>query len=203
LFTFADSPKHAGLYHKFGYYARFLNAVMTKEVVASNSKVNTVEFVTFSSLDAKEKQSCLDQCQKLTSQLYPGLDLSSEIELVDDQRLGDTLILRDGGSVTAFAVCQSGPKTEAGKEKCSVKFGAVKIGSGMEKRFENLLDATQSFTLSRGVPKLEAGINLAHSAAFDSMLKNGFRISFQGVEMQKPNLPAFDREETYVLNDLR
>jgi hypothetical protein len=113
------------------------------------------------------------------------------------------LILQEGNSVTAFLVCQSGSKTEAGKEKCAVKFGAVKIGSGMEERFENLLDAAQSYTQSRGVPKLESGINLAHAAAFDAMLKNGFRISFQGVEMQKPNLAAFDREQTFVLNDLR
>ena len=191
------------LYHKFGYYARFLNAVMTKEVPASNSSEKRSEYSTFSSLDAKEKQRILEQCQKLTSGHYPGFDLSSEILLVDDQRLGDTLILQESGSVVSFAICQSGPKTEAGKEKCAVKFGAVKIGSGMEKRFENLLDAAQSYTLSRGVSKLESGVNLSHAAAFDAMLKDGFRISFQGVEMQKPNAPAFDREQTFVLNDLR
>ena len=29
LFTFGQSPKHVALYHKFGYWPRYLTAVMT------------------------------------------------------------------------------------------------------------------------------------------------------------------------------
>ena len=200
LFTFANSPKHVGLYHKFGYYPRFLNAILEKEIVPSGS---ATEYATFSSLGPKEKQSSLEECQKLTSALYPGLDLSSEILLVDDYKLGDTLLLRDGRTISGFAIFQNGPKTEAGKEKCELKFGAVKGGSGMEERFGTLLEAAQSFTIQRGVQKLDTGINLAHSGAFDLMLRKGFQITFMGVDMQKPSESAFDRGGTYVLSDLR
>ena len=35
LFTFANSQKHIGLYQKFGYYPRFLTAIMSKPVEPS------------------------------------------------------------------------------------------------------------------------------------------------------------------------
>ena len=204
LFTFADSPKHIGLYHKFGYYPRFLNAVMSKELKASSApRPNIAPFTTFSSLDFTEKQNFLRDCRKLTFVLFQGLDLTSEITLVDEQRLGDTVILRDGTSLSAFAICQSGAKTEAGKEKCSVKFGAAKIGAGGENRFEILLLALQTFAAERNVQKLETGVNLSHSSVYDQLLKNGFRTDFLGVEMRRPNVTAIDREDTFVLDDLR
>ena len=34
LFTFAHSPKHHGLYQKFGFWPRFLTPVMTKAPIA-------------------------------------------------------------------------------------------------------------------------------------------------------------------------
>ncbi len=37
LFTFAHSPKHIGLYQKFGFWPRFLTAVMSKNVTAGKS----------------------------------------------------------------------------------------------------------------------------------------------------------------------
>src|ERR1700758_343969 len=36
LFTFSHSPKHAALYQKFGYWARFLTPVMSKQPTVSN-----------------------------------------------------------------------------------------------------------------------------------------------------------------------
>jgi GNAT superfamily N-acetyltransferase len=37
LFTFAHSPKHITLYQKFGFWPRFLTAVMPKPVISGTS----------------------------------------------------------------------------------------------------------------------------------------------------------------------
>ncbi|MDA4129408.1 MAG: GNAT family N-acetyltransferase [Thaumarchaeota archaeon] len=203
LFTFAESPKHLGLYHKFGYYPRFLSVLMSWEGDGSDKRVTNSNYVRFSTGEEAEKRKYLAACQELTSGLYPGLDLSSEIKMVDDQKLGETLILLDGSSVSGFATCQSGPHTDAGKDKCSVKFAAAKMGSGSGKRLESLLSACKAFTQELGIKKLETGINLAHPDSFDLLLKSDFRISFQGIKMLKPNAPAYDRGDAYVLDDLR
>ena len=69
---------------------------MSKEVKTSAPRWNIAPFTTFSSLDASEKVNFLRDCRKLTFMLFQGLDLTSEITLVDDQKLGDTVILREG-----------------------------------------------------------------------------------------------------------
>src|ERR1700704_3970631 len=44
LFTFSASPKHASLYQKFGFWPRFLTAVMQLPVNAGNDSVQWVGF---------------------------------------------------------------------------------------------------------------------------------------------------------------
>jgi len=45
--------------------------------------------------------------------IYPGLHVRREIEAVEAQRLGETLLLRQGSQLTGFAVCHIGAGTEA------------------------------------------------------------------------------------------
>jgi GNAT superfamily N-acetyltransferase len=201
LFTFPESPKHLGLYHKFGFCARFLTPVMVKPVNARGGEKNS--FTTYSSGSEKEKKNHSKACRDLTNEIYPGLDLSSEIKMVEDQKLGDTLLLYDSSDLQAFAVCNIGPRTEAGSDNCYVKFGAVRIGPDAGIKFSRLLSSCESFASHAGVSKLEAGINLSHSHAYDLMLQRGFRSAFHGVAMHKPNEPGFCREDTFIMDDWR
>src|SRR5579862_8428514 len=72
LFTFAASTKHVNLYQKFGFWARFLTALMSLPVT---SKPLAVDWSAFSELSVDEKQSCVQACRELTSSIYAGLDL--------------------------------------------------------------------------------------------------------------------------------
>jgi GNAT superfamily N-acetyltransferase len=66
LFTFAASAKHVGLYQKFGFWPRFLTALMELPV---GEKHKSVQWSRFSELSAKEKQSCLRACREVTSSI--------------------------------------------------------------------------------------------------------------------------------------
>ncbi len=204
LFTFADSPKHLGLYHKFGFCARFLTPLMEKEIEdASHQETVGKKFEVFSDYDGAKKEEALRSMIELTNELYHGLDLSDEIRMVDSQKLGDTLLLFENFSLSAFAVCQSGPNTEAGRGRLYIKFGAAKTAHEADRKFDELLSACEAFAVQKGLNVVEAGMNLSHERAYDIMLKNGFRTSFVGVAMQKPNEPAFLRKETFVIEDWR
>jgi GNAT superfamily N-acetyltransferase len=109
LFTFSDSPKHIGLYHKFGFWPWFLTAIMSKTVVAADKTEtktkttirrrgdeNALHWSKYSELSEEEEQvECLNVCRKLTDAVYEGLDLKYEIAAVNTQRLGDTVLLWD------------------------------------------------------------------------------------------------------------
>jgi len=59
-----------------------------------------------------------------------------------------------------------------------------------------------AFAASRGVP-VEAGVNMAREDAFGRMIARGFRVMMQGVSMQRPHLPGYNRADAYVLDDGR
>ena len=42
LFTFAHSPKHIGLYQKFGFWPRFLTAIMSVEVTGKATSASSI-----------------------------------------------------------------------------------------------------------------------------------------------------------------
>jgi GNAT superfamily N-acetyltransferase len=198
LFTFSHSPKHAALYQKFGYWARFLTPVMSKQPTVSNRG----SYTCYSKLSANDKEAVLSACCETTGKIYEGLDVSREIRAVDGQKLGDTILLLHDSKVAAFAVCHVGAKTEAGSDACYVKFGAVRPDGGAQSTFELLLDSCEAFAASKRA-SLIAGINMSHHEAYRTMVRRGFRADLIGVAMQQVNEPGYNRSGVYVLDDWR
>lgn len=209
LFTFAQSSKHVHLYQKFSFWPRFLTAVMSANVeqpkgVDSAPNIENATSSAFSELSAQDKAASLLDCRNLTNAIYPGLDLKKEIGSVDRQKLGDTIMIRDAKSqLVGFAVCHSGPNTEAGGGVCYVKFGAVKRDGSSAKNFSHLVDACIEYARSRNASKLVAGANTARHGAYTHLIGRGFRTELQGVVMHSPNEPGYNLPDVYVIDDWR
>jgi GNAT superfamily N-acetyltransferase len=202
LFTFANSTKHVSLYQKFGFWPRFLTSLMELPIQAEPASVST-RWARFSDLSVGDKQLCLQACRKLTNSIYEGLDVEREIRAVDFQRLGDTVLTWGGGVLSGFAVCHAGAGTEAGSEKCYIKFGAVRSAPNAAQEFRRLLDACREFAHSREAGTLTAGVNLARLDAYREMLQAGFRTTRQGVVMERNGAPGYNRPEVFLIDDWR
>jgi len=200
LFTFAASTKHVSLYQKFGFWPRFLTALMDRPVEMNTASTPRTRF---GELSADEKQLCLRACRELTSSIYDGLDVEREIRAVDDQHLGDTVLTWDGSRLAGLAVCHAGTGTEAGTGKCYIKFGAVRSGTRAAHEFRRLLAASNEFAASRGAQSLIAGVNLARLDAYREMLQAKFRATAQGVAMQRDADPGYNRPEVFLIDDWR
>jgi GNAT superfamily N-acetyltransferase len=200
LFTFPQSPKHLGLYQAFGFWPRFLTPVMSKAV---DGHRDAAGWSGYSALSERERASSLGACRELTDAIYPGLDLSGEIRAVEDQRLGETVLVGQGERLDGFAVCHCGPGTEAGGGTCFVKFGATRPGPGAGAAFERLLDACEGLAATRGLGRLVAGVNTARREAYREMLARGFRADLVGVAMERPDEPGYNRADVYVMDDWR
>jgi GNAT superfamily N-acetyltransferase len=200
LFTFAQSAKHIGLYQKFGFWPRFLTAIMSKSVAQTREAAG---WSTFSELAADRREDGLKACKLLTDAVYEGLDVSREILAVDRQKLGETILLREDDQVMGLAVCHCGPSTEAGSDTCYVKFGTVRPAKKAAASFEQLLRACEGLAHRRNLPKLTAGVNMGRQRAYRKMLAAGFRAEWQGVTMHRPNELGYDRSTTYLIDDWR
>ena len=198
LFTFPQSAKHVGLYQKFGYWPCYLTTVMTRTPEARRADVPAL----LSAFPRSRREAVIQACKKLTGKIDKGLDLTGEIRAVLAQHTGDVVLACTRGVLDAFAVCLSGAGSEGGKKTCYVKFGAARGGAGAGKRFERLLDACEAFASAGGVA-LEAGVNLAREDAFRRMRSRGYRVTVQGVAMQRPHAEGFNRADAYVIDDWR
>ncbi|MEA5571799.1 GNAT family N-acetyltransferase [Calothrix sp. UHCC 0171] len=206
LFTFAQSPKHHALYQKFGFRLQFLTAIMAKSVqpnqVPTQLQVLPGE-TQYSQINPEQRLECLRACREVTESVYEGLNLSREIQTVQAQGLGETVLLWDESNLAGFAVCHCGAATEAGSDTCFIKFAAVRCGKNAADNFEKLLDLCEALTVARGMSKLVAGINTSRDDAYCRMLARGFRPEIIGVAMQKPNQQGYNRHDVFAIDDWR
>jgi N-acetylglutamate synthase-like GNAT family acetyltransferase len=200
LFTFAQSSKHVGLYQKFGFWPRFLTAIMSLPVNSSRSRIQWQKFSDVSESDRKE---WLGRCRQLTTEIFEGLDLEREIVAVEQQRLGDTVLLLKDTRLVGVAICHCGQGSEAGPDTCYVKFGAVTSEADAATRFDDLVSACEELASERGLSRLSAGVNTGRTEAYQKMLERGFRTDFQGVAMHRPNESGYNRRGVYAIDDWR
>ena len=76
------------------------------------------------------------------------------------------------------------------------------VAQARVQRFDKLLDACEAFAASRGAT-VEAGVNLAREDAYRRMRARGYRVTMQGVAMQRPHADGFNRADVYVIDDWR
>ena len=200
LFTFAHSPKHHGLYQKFGFWPRFLTPVMSKTPIAPRRSPQPIRY---SALPPAEQSRAVDACRELTGTAYEGLDLEREIRAVEHQGLGEVLLLDDSSGLAGMAVCHLGAGTEAGGQGCYVKFGLARPGPGADARFGALLDACESLAVERGADHLELGVNAARHEAYAAVLSRGYRAGLVGVSMHRGNDEGYHRPGTWLVDDWR
>ncbi len=208
LYTFAQSPKHMALYQKFGFWPRDLVAVMAKQTgpgpAAQMVAAATAQITRLSQAKPDEIASIVAACRDLTNSVFEGLDVEREIRSVLSQKLGDTVLVWDNSKLAAFAVCHSGPGTEAGSGVCYVKFAAVRPGRRASEHFERLLDGVEAYARAVNAPKITAGVNIARREAFQAMRARGFRTEMQGVAMETGGAGSgYNRAGIYVLDDWR
>lgn len=201
LFTFAQSSKHVHLYQKYGFWPRYLTAIMSKEVGRVENP--NLEVINYSELDAEKQMEMVQECAQLTGSIMEGLDLKKEIVSVGSQRLGDTILLKDGGRAAAMAICHCGPGTEAGSGTCYIKFGAVRPSQNSERVFDSLLDACERYARSQKATRLVGGTNTGRHNAYRKMIDRGFRTDMQGIAMHRPNEPGYNRDEIFLIDDWR
>jgi GNAT superfamily N-acetyltransferase len=201
LFTFANSSKHVSLYQRFGFWPRFLTAIMSRPIDGTNRHGS--DLTQLSNVSAAERESLIAACRDLTDQIYDGLDVTSEMRSVAEQDLGDTVLVCRDGTVKALAVCHVGAGSEAGSGTCYIKFGAARPGSTASADFDALLVACEAFAAAAGARRVSAGVNTARHEAYAQMRARGYRTDVQGVAMHRPNEEGYNRPGVYLLDDWR
>ena len=202
LFTFPQSPKHLGLYHSYGFLSRFLVPVLARPLTSPPTGDEAGQ--RSAAGEAADLATVVAGCARVTDATYPGLEVTREIEALAAQKLGDTVLVHDdAGGLDAFAVCHTGPGSEAGTGTCFIKFGAALPGPGAADRFSRLLTACEAFAAQQGAQAMVAGVNAGRRGAHQALLDRGYRAQLIGVTMHKPDESAYHDESAWVIDDWR
>lgn len=199
LFTFPHSAKHLGLYQKHGFRPRFLTPVMVRPV----HEPPVAAFDRYTQLTTAERAGAVEACRSLTDAVYEGLDVTRDIRAVEEQDLGDVVLVHDGAGLAAMAVCHIGRGTEAGSGGCYVKFGAARPGAGAPERFEALVDACEALAVEHGATHVELGVNTARYDACAAVTARGYRAVMVGVTMHRGADDGYSRPDAWVIDDWR
>jgi N-acetylglutamate synthase-like GNAT family acetyltransferase len=194
LFTIASSPKHVALYQKYGFWPRRLTALLARAPDARTPAA----FRRLSALDPETRAATLHELAALTGAIWDGLDVTNEIRTVEEQRIGDVLVVDDADGASAFAVCHHGLGSEAGSAAASVKFGAARGAAP----FRALLAAIVAYAGELGVERVLVSVNTAREGAYRSALEAGFSIAMLGIAMVRGG-DAYDHPDAWVIEDHR
>ena len=102
-----------------------------------------------------------------------------------------------------FAVCHFGAGSEAGGGAATSSSGRHGPGPDAARHFDRLLAACEALADARGLERLVAGVNTARREAYRRMLARGFRTVLEGVAMQRPDEPGYNRPDCFVMDDWR
>ena len=201
LFSFAESPKHVGLYQRFGYWPAGLVALMSKPVTREAEAPAGTELLSRLSPDGQAE--ALSAFRELADSVFSGLDVTGEVLSVGEQGTGETVFSREDSSVAGLAVCHTGAGSEAGSGRASVKFAAVRPGAGGASRLRRLLEGVEAWAASAGAGVVVAGTGSGRVGAWETLRGAGYRPFLQGVSMHRDRHPGYDREDVFVLDDWR
>ena len=147
LYTYSGSPKHLALYQKFGFWPRALTAILSKPV-RPVERVGEVSL--YSQAQAPARPGLVAAAAGLTDAIYAGLDVQREILALEDQGLGDTVLIWDDPGLVGFAAVHVGAGSEAGSGAGFIKFGAARPGPKAGEYFDRLLTACEAYAAAQG-----------------------------------------------------
>ncbi len=200
LFTFAQSPKHVGLYSKYGFWPRSLTAILGKPVGRGGAARRRSErrraMVAVRALLGGERRTedrrCSTRRAASPDSVYPGLDLEQDIRAADEQRARRHRA-RARRQRRARRLRRL-PRRRRDRGRRRDRLRQVRRGAAGAGRAAALRPAARrgrALRGRRGVAQVQAGMNMARDRAFRALRERGYRVGFQGVAMHRPNDPGY------------
>ena len=215
--TYPTSPKHLLLYHRFGYKAKSLTAVMARVLdrPASPTRPPSVAALKpplrptgitvrrYSTLEEAKKKATLARLHRITNGVCRGLDVGKEVEIVDGLALGDTLLLERGRDLLGFAIYHTPGVSEAPAGALYVKYLALDPQHKKVEYLEHFVTAVEELAHELGLARVLVPVYLRYHTAYSTLLRCGYQIDFTMVRMQRGKQEDYEDPTHLVLDDWR
>ncbi len=129
LETMPRTMDNIGFYSQLGFVPGPLTITVTVDAAAHDHRIALL-----GRLPQLERDDVIVECAALTQSMRSGYDFTREIRITDALAIGDTVLVRRGDRVVAFAICHSAPLVEgrARDEVRVLKFVALTDTDAMQ-----------------------------------------------------------------------
>jgi GNAT superfamily N-acetyltransferase len=175
LETMPRTMDNVGFYSTLGFVPGHLTVTVTLEAARAG-----IQSTTMSSLNPHERELALRQCRALLEQLAPGYDYTREILLTAQHDLGDTLFVRKGFDVLAFAICHSVPLVEG---RATEEMRVLKMVAKSETDFDHLVTQLCAHARVRGARRVAIRVQGQYSNVYRRLITRGARVRWTDLRM--------------------
>ena len=140
----------------------------------------------------------LEECRQLTDRVLPGVDFTRELALTRDLGIGDTTLMRDGGTLTGFALWHSTPLA-AGRPKEELRI--LKVVTTTAGAFERLIQAVQLSATSERVARIAIRCQTEFTQPYLRLIELGYRVHWTDLRMLLQGYPLRLPEEGILMSN--
>jgi len=175
LETMPRTMDNIGFYSALGFVPGRLTITLTVDAASGERPPELL-----ARLGARDREETLDEVRALVERLAPGYDFTREIELTESLALGDTVIVRKGGSIAGVALCHTAPLVE-GRTREELRVLKLAL-SGIE-ALDPMLNALCDFAKRSGTRRVALRVQGDYTPMYRALVALGARVRWTDLRM--------------------
>ena len=181
LETMPRTMDNIGFYSALGFSPGRLTVTVTVDASSSNDSPSV-----FGRLSASDKSAVLAECCAVSRHVLPACDFTREIELTDSLGLGETVLFREAGRITGFALCHTVPLVEGrAREETRV----LKLVLTEQADFAAAISTLADFARRGGTRRVAFRVQTEYLDAYQRLIAMGGRVRWTDLRMSLAGYP--------------
>jgi GNAT superfamily N-acetyltransferase len=181
LETMPRTVDNIGFYSRIGLVPSHLTVTLVHEVARRPAGVPELLSAAGDSWNRH-----LEECRHLADSVLPGVDFTRELVLTRNLGIGDTTIVREGQTLTGYALWHSTPLA-AGRPKDELR--VLKLVAASPPAFDRLLQALQLTATHERVNRIAIRCQTEFSQVYLRLIALGYRVHWTDLRMLLEGYP--------------
>lgn len=175
LETMPRTMDNIGFYSSMGFVPGRLTVTVTIDAAPATETPSV-----FGRLSAADKADVLAECCALSQSVLTACDFTREIAITDALGLGETILFREGGKITGFALCHTVPLVEGrAREETRVLKLVLSNQSDLASTVATLAD----FARRGGTRRVAFRVQTEYHDAYQQLIAMGGRVRWTDLRM--------------------
>jgi GNAT superfamily N-acetyltransferase len=175
LETMPRTMDNIGFYSQLGFVPGPLTITVTVDAATTDSPITLL-----GRLPMLERDDAILECAALTASLREGYDFTHEIRITDALSIGETVLVRRGGQVAAYAICHSAPLVE-GRARDEVR--VLKLVAATDADASLLVTHLKEYARRCGTRRVALRVQGDASRLYAMLMARGARVRWTDLRM--------------------